>query len=191
MIPPRLSPTITKIMFLFLKSLAKILQLLNSETAPSQLAAGVCFGMIVGLSPTISWLNLFFFLVVFLLRVNLSLFFMSTAIFALLSFALDPLFDRVGYWALVDLTAARQLWVAIASAPILPYFRLNNTIVMGSLLTALILFLPVFFALIIVVKKYRSTWRERLKKAKWVKALKATKLYSLYQKYESFREKWG
>lgn len=177
-------------MFFLLKTFNKFISLLNSETAPSQLAAGLAFGMIVGFSPFFTWHNLFVFLLVCLLRVNFAMFFLSTAVCSILAFALDPLFDWFGYLLLVDWRAARPLWVYISTAPLLPFFRLNNTVVLGSLAVSLILFIPVFISFVFFVKAYRQRWRERMANSRLIKSLKATKLYGCYVKFESFRDKW-
>lgn len=176
-------------MFIFFKTLHQILKLLNSETAPSQLSAGIVFGMLIGLSPISALHNAILLLVVFLFRVNLSMFFLSFGFFSLLSFVLDPVFDWIGYWTLVDLKMARPLWIEISTGAIWPFFRLNNTIVMGSLVFGLFLALPLFFISSKGVLNYRLRWREQLKESKFVKMLRATPLYGFYEKYQGFKEK--
>jgi len=182
-------------MFLTVKLLLKFLKLINSETAPSQLASGVAFGLIVGVSPFFTWHNLVIFLIVCLFRVNLSMFFLSSAFFSIVAFAFDPVFDQIGYWLLVDVSVARPAWIWIASQPILPFFKLNNTVVMGSLALGVALFLPVFILSIWGVRRYRERWREKIKNSQAVKAMKATKLYGtlsgLFNKYQSLQDKWS
>ena len=115
---------------------------------------------------------------------------MATAFFAIIGFFMDPLFDRLGYFLLVELDVARSLWIWIASAPILPFFRLNNTVVMGSLALSLITYFPVFVVAIWAIGQYRKHWKEKIKDSKFMKWFKATKLYGLYEKYQNFQEKW-
>ncbi len=176
-------------MFVVLKTLNSFLKLLHSETAPSQLAAGVAFGMMVGLTPFMSLHNLVIFLIVCLFRVNFSIFFMSLAVFSILGFLMDPFFDWLGYVLLVDLRALRPFWILLMSGPIIPFFRFNNTIVTGSLTTSLFLFVPVFISFYYFVNIYRRSLREKLINSRFVKALRATPLYGFYQKYQNFREK--
>jgi len=178
-------------MFVIIKSLHSILKLLNSETSPWQIAAGVAFGSIVGFTPVASLHNLLLFFLVCLLRVNLSMFFMSFGFFKIIGWLLDPVWDRLGYFLLVELKAARPLWIEVSTGPILPFFRFNNTIVIGSLVTSLILFFPILLASAQGVKAYRLRWRERLKDSKLVKILKATPLYGIYEKYEAAKQKFG
>lgn len=177
--------------FIVLKFLHKIVSLLHSETAPSQLAGGAAFGMIVGLTPLMSLHNLVIFLIVCLFRVNFSMFFLNLGIFSVLAFALDPVFDRLGYWILADWTWARSFFVDITSGAIWPFFRFNNTIVMGSLALSLIMFIPFMILLMYLIRLYRRTWREKLRNAPWVIALRATPIYNLYTKYQAFRARFG
>jgi predicted peroxiredoxin len=68
---------------------------------------------------------------------------------------------------------------------------MNNTIVVGSLATSLILALPLFFASMRGVRLYRERWREKVQNSKFVKVLKATPFYGLYDKYEKAKAKFG
>lgn len=173
----------------FLKTLNSLLKLLNGDKEPTQLASGVAFGLLVGLTPFLSLHNLVIFLVVCLFRVNFSMFFLTLGIAKLFAWIFDSGFDALGYWLLVDLKGLRDFWVSITTGAIWPFFRFNNTVVMGSLVVGIVLWLPVFIGFTLAVKKYRKTWREQMKNSKFVKALKATPLYGLYTKYEAFREK--
>lgn len=165
------------------------MKLLNSEKAPSQLAAGLAFGMLVGLTPFMSLHNLILFFVVCLFRVNLSMFFVSLGVFKLLAFLFDPFFDWFGYKLLVDFEGLRSFWILITSGAVWPFFKFNNTIVMGSLGTGLILWAPIFIGGIAAIKAYRAKWREQVLNSKFMKVLKATPIYGLYTKYQNFSEK--
>lgn len=178
-------------MFSLVQLLNRVIRLLNSETAPSQLAAGVGFGMLIGFSPLMSLHNAILLLLVCLLRVNLSMFFVSFLFFSAMAFGLDFFFDWFGYWILAEIELLRPLWVHLSSLPILPFFRFNNTIVMGSLITGLLLFAPVFSLSVYLVRRYREHWRERIAKHPLVKALQTSKFYGYYQKFTDFRERWG
>jgi len=172
-----------------LKTLYGLLKILNSEKSPSQLSAAVAVGMLMGLAPLSSLHNLFVFLLVCLFRVNLTMFFLSWGVFKILAFALDPLFDWLGYILLVDFKALRPLWIEVTSGPIWPYFRFNNTIVLGSLVFGLIAWVPLFWGAQSAVHAYRARWRESLKNSKLLATLKATPFYGWYEKYQSFMER--
>jgi uncharacterized protein (TIGR03546 family) len=175
-------------LFIF-KTFYNLLKVLNSERNPAQLAAAVAFGMMIGFSPFVSLHNLVIFLLVCLFRVNLTMFFVSLGVFKIFAFVLDPVFDLLGYGLLVDFKAMRPLWIAVTSGPIWPYFRFNNTIVIGSLVFGVIAWIPVYLGALAAVRAYRQHWREYLKNSKLLATLKTTPFYSMYLKYESFKER--
>ena len=178
-------------MFVIVKTIHSLLKVLNSETHPSQLGAAVAFGLLVGLTPFFSLHNLILFLFVCLFRVNLSLFFLSTAFFSIVGWALDPLWDKIGYALLVNFKSARPFWIELSSGPIWPFFHFNNTVVMGSLAAALILFIPIWIESIFLVKLYRRTLREQILTSKFMQILKATPFYTWYDKYQTLKQKFG
>lgn len=178
-------------MLFFVKATHRIFTLLNSETSPAQLAAGLSLGMIVGLTPTWNLHNLVLFLIVCLFRVNFSMFFLGFGAFSLMSWMLGSLWDAFGYWLLVDFKSARPLWIKFASTPLVPYFRLNNTVVIGTLVAGLIMALPVYFAFVRFVKVYRERWREKVQSSKVVVLFRASKFYSIYDNYQKTKQKLG
>lgn len=76
--------------------LAKFLKILNSEAAPGQIALGFAMALFWGLTPFFSLHNLFVLLFVCIFRVNIAAFFLASAVFALLAFALDPVSISIG-----------------------------------------------------------------------------------------------
>jgi uncharacterized protein (TIGR03546 family) len=178
-------------MFLIIKTLHNFLKLLNSETSPAQLSAGVAFGMLLGFVPIASLSWICFFLLVCLFRVNFSMFFLSFALFGILSFALDPVFDWFGYLLLVDVEVLRPLWIQLTTVAIFPFFHFNNTIMAGSIGLGLVLFIPVFMTAKKLVLLYRKQWREKLQKSKAIMAFKATPFYGIYDKYQNLKTKFN
>lgn len=176
-------------MLIIMRSLVRLIDLLNSEKSPAQLVAGILFGAALGLSPFFTLHNLVLFLIVALFRVNLSMFFLSAAVFKLVGWVLDPAMDALGYALLVNFKAARPLWVYLSSSPIWPYFRFNNTIVIGSLALALLLSPFLIFFSLQGIRTYRTKWRAQIRESRTVKWLKATKFFALYEKVQGLREK--
>lgn len=178
-------------MFFIVKTIHSCLKLLNSETSPAQLAAGISFGLLMGFIPLVSLTALVLFLIVCFFRVNLSVFFLSLGIFSLLAFPMDPVFDAMGYWLLVDIGFLRPLWIKLSSGPIVPFFHFNNTIMTGSLSIGLFLWIPLFAGSRIFIIRYREKWKDRMNASPFVKLLKTTPLYGLYTKYQSFKAKFS
>ncbi len=171
-----------------LEIIAKIFKILRSEDTPAQIAVGFSLGMILGLSPLLTLHNILIILMVIIFRVNLGSVLFSFALFSGLAYLLDPLFHSLGYYLLVDLSALHGLWTFLYQFPIVALSRYNNTVVMGSLVVSLILFLPVLFLMKYFVINYRNHLDPKFQRLKIVKLFKATKFYSVYKKIEAVRQ---
>lgn len=166
--------------------IAKLLKVLNSETDPSQISLAFCLSMIMGFTPLFSLHNIIILLVTLLLRVNLTSFILGLAVFSGLSYLLDPLFHIIG---LSILTAAplEGLWTTLYNTTIFRLAHFNNTILMGSLITSLVLFIPLFLILNILIRKYREHFLAYVEKSKIMQLFKATKIYKAYQSIQDLR----
>ncbi|MBN1465996.1 TIGR03546 family protein [candidate division KSB1 bacterium] len=169
-----------------LKILAKLFKALRSNESPNQLAWGFVLGMIVGLTPLWNLHNLLVIILIIILKVNAAMAFAAFILFDIIVFAflpvLDPLLHSVGYWLLVDAEWLRPLWLFFSRTPVLAWSNFNNTVVLGSLVVALILVIPVFFFTKWWVVQYRDKIDARVQKWKIVQILKSTKLVQLYNK---------
>jgi len=141
-----------------IKLLSDFLKILRAGQAPSQVAGGFALGSIVGLSPTLTLQGLALWLVILVLDVNLSATILAFTLFSLVAYVFDPLFHSLGYFLLVDVEVLNGLWTVLYNAPIAPLTRFNNTVVLGSLVAALLLFYPVFWGM----KKFYIAYRDHL-----------------------------
>lgn len=171
-------------MTLILKQLIGFIKLLNSETGTYQIAAGLALGLLIGFAPFFSIQTLFFFFLVFIFRIQVGAAFFSAFFFKLFAYALDPVFDSVGRHVL-EMESLRGFFTTLADLPLVPFTKFNNSIVMGGMISALLLFVPAFFIFKILILKYRELIYLRFKSSKMWKALTASKLYFLYQKYDN------
>ena len=115
-----------------------------------------------------------------ILNVSFAAGMLSWAVFVPIGFMLDPVFDRIGRALLVDSTALRPMWTAMDGVPGLALTNFNNTVVLGSVVAWLVLFLPIYFGARAGVVKYRATWGRKVVESAWYKALQASKLYNVY-----------
>jgi len=169
-----------------MRLIAKLLRVLNSETDPAQIGLGLCFGLILGLTPLFSLHNLLVVLLVLVLRVNLSTVILATVAFSGIAYLLDPLFHAVGL-ALLTAGPLNGLWTGLYGTLFFRLGHLNNTIVMGSLFCALVLFVPVYLGATALIVRYREhvlSWVQRLK---IVQALKGSRLYNAYTSLSDLR----
>lgn len=160
--------------------IAKILKALNSETDPAQIGLAVGFSLIAGLTPILSIHNIVVLFLVLILRVNISIFIVGTGIFSGLSYLLDPVFHKIGFGALTA-GPLEGLWTSFYNLPLFRIERFNNSIVMGSLLFSIALFLPVFIFSMFIVRRYREHILERVRKTRIMQMLMASRIYSAYQ----------
>jgi len=173
---------------ILLKYLSKLLKALKSGESPAQLAGGFVLGMIMGLTPFWNLHNLLIFILILIIRVNISMAILGFAVFSGFAYLFDPLFHSLGFWALVDVNALKSFWTSIYNTPVGALTNFNNTVVLGSLLISLILVLPVFLLTKVGVVQYREKIDAKVQKLKIVQGLKSSKLYSIYEKINEWRD---
>jgi uncharacterized protein (TIGR03546 family) len=164
-----------------IKMIAKLLKVLNSESDPSQISLAFSFSMLSGFLSFFSPLNLLVLLIVFLLRVNLSAYFLGTAFFAGIAYLLDPLFDRIGL-ALLTAGPLEGLWTAMYNSTIWRIQKFNNTIMMGSFMFAILFFIPLLFLSNAAIRRYREHVLSWVRKSRLMQIITASKFYAAYEK---------
>ncbi|MGP0591671.1 TIGR03546 family protein [Nitrospira sp. T9] len=169
-----------------IKLLAKLLRVLNSETDPGQISLGLCFAMIVGLTPFMSLHNFFVVLLVFVLRVNLSAFLLGLALFTGIAYLLDPLFHLLGL-AVLTAPSLADLWTSLYQSVWWRLEHFNNSIVMGSLVFSVAMFVPVLLLLNLLIRRYRQHVMAWVQKTRIMQMFKASKLYQTYETLSSWR----
>ena len=167
-------------MLTLLKLLRSLLKTLHSDGSPAQIAAGVALGAALGLTPIANAHNLIVLLLLAILNVSFASGMVAWALFVPIGFLLDPVFDRIGHFLLMDSPSLRPIWTAWDNMPGLALTNFNNTIVLGSVVAWLVLFIPIYFAAHFGVLKYRATIGERVRQSRFYKALQASQLYNVY-----------
>lgn len=160
--------------------LAKLLNILNSDARPIQIALAIALAMLAGLNSLFSLIGVFTLITLFLVRANLSTYFALTALFSLLSIAVAPMLSGVGE-SVLTAQALLPLFTELYNQDWFRLFGFNNTLVMGSALVSLILFVPVLLACKVLVVKYREALMAFVNKFKVVQTLKASKFYQIYE----------
>ncbi len=159
---------------------AKLISILNSETEPGQISLAFCLSMVIGFTPVFCPHNLLVLLIVLVLRANLSAFLFGWAVFSAIAYLFDPLFHAIGYKVLTA-QPLHGLWTSCYNMTLLRLENFNNSIVMGSLIVSLTLFMPLYFIFSVLIKKYREQILEWIRKTKIMGMLKASKLYGAYK----------
>lgn len=167
-----------------LRAILKLLHVLNSEAEPGQISLALAFGLITGFTPLWSLHNLLVLLLVLVLRVNLSAFLLGTAVCSGIAYLFDPVFHRVGLAALTA-QPLEGAWIVLYNSTLWRIERFNNSIVMGSLLISLALFVPTVLALNWAIRQYRARVLASVKRLRIVQALTATKFAQMYRSYSN------
>lgn len=167
-------------MLAILKLLRSLVKTLHSDGAPGQIAFGLALGAALGLTPIANVHNLVVLLLLFVFNVSFASGMLGWAVFVPVGFALDPLFDRVGRWLLLDMPALRPLWTAMENVPGLGLTSFNNSVVLGSVVVWLVLFLPIYFGARVGVVRYRASVAEKWRQSKAYKTLQASRIYNVY-----------
>lgn len=172
-------------MTLLLKQIFQLLKLLNSETGTYQIAAGISFGFVLGMTPAFSLQTVLVFLILLFFRVQIGAAFLAAFFFKFVAYLLDPVFHSVGA-AVLGTESLKPLFTSLYNMPVVPWTRFYNTIVMGSGVLSFALTPVVFFLSLYLVGKYRKNVYEKFKQTKFFKALKATSIYKWYMKYDEY-----
>ncbi len=169
-------------MFALIKLIQSLFGALHSEGTEGQLAAGIVLGSCLGLTPLLNLHNAVIFAALVLLNVSFAAGMLGWALFVPIGFLLDPLFDWIGHQLLLA-ESLRGLWTSLYNTPIVPLTNFNNTVVLGSVVFALLFAVPFFFLTRWAVVRYRVTVGERVRQSKFYRALTASKAYNVYKMF--------
>lgn len=169
-------------MFALLKLIQSLFGALHSEGTEGQLAAGIVLGSFLGLTPLMNIHNAVIFAALMLLNVSFAGGMLGWALFVPIGFLLDPLFDWMGH-GLLFAPGLRGMWTSFYNMPIVPLTNFNNTVVLGSIVFAVLFAIPLFFATRWGVARYRVTVGERVRASKFYRALTASKMYNVYRMF--------
>jgi uncharacterized protein (TIGR03546 family) len=169
-----------------IRSIFKIIKALNSESKPGQISVAVCLGMITGFTPFWSLHNSIIIFIVLLLRIHISTYIISIIIFSGINILVQPFFHLIGLFLLTN-DSLLIFWTAVYNVDILRFDKLNNTVVTGGLISALILFYPLYWILNVLIKRYREQVKGYISRFKIIQTFRASKIYRSYTSISRFR----
>lgn len=171
-------------MLTLLKLVQRFVKTLHSDGTPGQIAAGIALGAALGLTPLANLHNLLVLGLLIILNVSFAGGLLALAVFAPVGFLLDPLFDRIGRVLLLETPALEPAWTALYNSAVLPYTNFNNTVVLGSVVSWLVLALPIYLVARAGVIRYRAGLGARIENTRLVRAVKASRLYNVFRWFE-------
>ena len=140
--------------------LKKILAILKSNLSPNQIGFAFVLGIFAGLPP-VGLHILIPSTLALLFRCSFRAFLISVGLFKLISLALAPIALALGKWLLDTQRGLDRVWRWIFHLPVIAPMGYARYILMGSLVLALLLAIPIFFMIRLLVQRYResfSTW---------------------------------
>lgn len=140
-------------MFIYL---AKLINALNANVKPSQISNAVCLGLLLGFVPKSNALWYLLFVFFCFVRVHKATYLSFTLIGTIIAPPFDWFFDKVGF-AILTYEPCNKYFAFLLDVPFVAFTKFNNTIVMGSLATALALYIPLCILLYFFIKLWRKT----------------------------------
>ena len=160
-----------------IKATAKLLVALNGNAKKDQIAAGLAWGLLLGLVPTgVFWIALF--IVTFFFSHNHGAKIFGMAFVKLLMLIPGPnqlplipqAIDALG-WYILNLDSLRPVLTSMYNMPFVPFTKFNNTIVAGGTIIGIVLWLPSFFLFMALIPIYRNKVAPKIRDSKVVKKI--------------------
>jgi len=162
-----------------IRQVLKVFKALNSNEKPWQLSLGLAFGGIIGLMPLWTPHNIVLLFLAFIINLNFALLLVGVFFFSGIAYILDPLFHQIGL-AVLTSDGMQEFWNGFFSNSLFLFDRLNNTLVMGSLIFSLISAVPLFFLINVLIRKYRERLKDLIEKVPLLKSLKLAKAFDTF-----------
>ena len=159
---------------------AKLLQFLNSNQNPRQLALAVCFGLAIGLMPGFSLFFLMLLMLVCLVKANISMLLFVWGLFEAIAYIGDPALHQLGY-AILTAAPLQDFWTSLAQSNFWVLTAFNNTLVMGATIVILTLWVPIYVLIRFSIKQYREQIQDVFQQLKIMQLLKGSKFFHVYE----------
>ena len=121
-----------------------------------QMAIGVTLGMLLGMMPKDTAFVLLFAVMLLLSQGNLLAGAVSAILFSWVGWLLEPATHAAGL-AVLSIEALQPWLAEIQGWPLGPWFRLDNTVVMGSLMVGLVGVLPCYRISYVLLDRHRES----------------------------------
>ncbi len=153
------------------KPLVKLIKALSSNTDPGAIAHAFACGILLGFVPKDNLLWYILLVFILFMRIQRAGYVLALAVGSLLAPLLDPLFDSIGYFVLTQNNAV-PFYISLLNTPFVAFTKFNNTIVMGSLCSGIVIYIPLYYLMRLVIFLWRKYLAEGVRRLKLVKLLK-------------------
>jgi uncharacterized protein (TIGR03546 family) len=164
-----------------IKAIAKLILALNGNVKRTQIAAGFAWGTLLGLIPAGNPFWIVLFLVSFFFLHNHGAKIAALALVKIIYPTFVYQIDALG-WFVLHIESFEQFFTTMYNTPFVPFTKFNNTLVMGGLTAGIILWIPVYIALVLFIPLYRNTIAVKIRNSKFIKAIMKFPLLSMIDK---------
>ena len=164
-----------------LKAVSKLVVALNSNVKKTEIAAGIAWGVLLGLVPAGNFFWVVLFLVSFFFNVHHGIKLGFFALVKVIAPAFAMAIDSLG-WTILHIEQLKPLFTSMYNMPFVPFTKFNNTLVAGGLAAGVILWLPVFFGMLPLITLYRNTVGPKIRKSAVVQKIAKFPLFKLVDK---------
>ena len=127
-----------------LKTIVKLFGALNANVNPGEIAHAFSCGILLGLMPKDNLLWWLVFVFVLFIRINKPMYLIMVLIASTFAPVVDGIFDTVGY-AFLTIPSLSGFFGTLLEIPFVGFTKFNNSVVMGSLLCGLVIYVPMYF----------------------------------------------
>lgn len=152
------------------KAIVKLFKALCSNTHPGEIAHAVSIGLLLGLMPKNNLLWYLVFVFCLFVRFNKAAYLLMILFGSAIAVAFDPLFDSLGY-AFLTIPSFASFFGWLLDIPFVAFTKFNNSVVCGSFLFGLILYIPVNILARVLLKLWRKYAVPVLRKTPIIKAI--------------------
>lgn len=142
-----------------------LFRFMNRNVNPGEIAHAFSCGLLLGFLPKDNLLWYLILVFILFLRINKLLFIASVLLFSLLAGFADPLFDIIGY-NILTAEALKPFFFKLVQIPFMAFTKFNNSVVMGSLVAGVILYVPAYFLCRLLVALWRKHITEKVLNSK-------------------------
>lgn len=160
---------------MLIRPIFNLFRALQSNTSPGELASGAVLALYFGLTPLNHTHVIFLLLMLFFFKINRALSILVVPVIKIFYYlGLANLADFIGTYLLVQTPALGPFWARVTHTPVLAYLDLQYTMVLGGLLLAAALSLPMYLLAYLAVNAYRAKFRDKVNSwriVKWLQGL--------------------
>ncbi|WGK68120.1 TIGR03546 family protein [Candidatus Haliotispira prima] len=161
---------------------------LNGNGKPMEIAAGIAYGFWLALLPMDNVLWIVLLVLSGFFRINQGAVILGAFLLKLCVGPFTPLLDNFG-WLVLSRDSLYGFFTVLKNAPIVPWTKFDNSVVMGAFLLGPFLSIPVLFSSYFLVRVYRKQLRDRFLRSKFIRILgKFPIVNTLIDKYRKAAE---